>query len=52
MSALYPELGGKMVPADELMQWVFENHEHSNTPDSDPYVWSLPLERWLREAAR
>lgn len=53
MSALYPELAGKTVPADALMEYLFNFHQHSELlEDGDPYVFSLPLEKWLREAAR
>jgi hypothetical protein len=53
MSALYPELAGKTVPADALMEYLFHHHRHADElNDGDPYVLSLPLERWLRQEAQ
>jgi hypothetical protein len=48
---LYPELAGLVVPADKLMEYVFNHHKHMTDHAGMPYVESLPLEKWLRAAA-
>jgi hypothetical protein len=52
MTDLYPELRGMTVPADELMAYIYEHHDHHGEPDYLPFVLSIPLERWLRQHAR
>lgn len=50
---MYPELHGYVVDAQALMTYIFEHHRHSeNVGEGDPYVMSLPLDRWLRDNAR
>lgn len=51
MSGLYPELAGKTISAEALMEYIFAKHEHPASPDGYPFLWSLDLERWLRETA-
>jgi hypothetical protein len=50
----YPELRGKVVDAEALMAYIFENHYHpiNETGDGDPVVRSLLLELWLRHHAK
>ena len=52
MADLYPELRGYVVPADWLMEYVFEHHQHADDTDGTAFIPSVPLEKWLRANAR